>query len=103
MSEVKKIEIEVPSDFDTNSAQDCFNLGLRVLSGVYQGGTFLAYTTEETKEQGIMNILFKNESAAAIIQMSKILTNIENNVAGNKVDAINEAGKNFLNQYFNNK
>lgn len=95
----KKIEIEVPDNLDIKSAQDCFNLGLRVLTGVYSGGAFVAYTTEETKEQGIINILFKNESSAAIVSMSKILTNIENNASGNKIEKINEAGNNVLDNF----
>lgn len=96
MSEVKKIEIEVPGNMDEKSAQDCFNLGFRVLAGVYTGGAFVAYTTEESKDLGIINILFKNESCAAIIAMSKELTKIENNVPGDKIEAINKAGSEVL-------
>ena len=99
----KKVEIEVPIDIDNNSVQDCFNLGFRVLTGVYSGGTFVAYTTEETKEKGIVNIVFKNESSAAIIAMSKILTNIENNFSGNKVDEINKAGNKVLDELVEKK
>jgi hypothetical protein len=103
MNQVKKIEIEVPNDFDVKSAQDCFNLGFRVLTGVYSGGSFVAYTTEETKENGIVNILFKNESAAAIVTMSKILTNIENTVSGNKIEKINDAGNKILDEFVEKK
>jgi hypothetical protein len=94
-----KVEIVVPSDIDEKSAQDCFNLGLRMLTGVYTGGVFVAYTTEELKEQGIVSILFKNESGAAIVSMAKILTNIENNVPGDKVTEINKAGDKILDEF----
>jgi hypothetical protein len=103
MNQVKKIEIEVPNDFDVKSAQDCFNLGFRVLTGVYSGGAFVAYTTEETKENGIVNILFKNESAAAIVTMSKVLTNVENTVSGNKIEKINDAGNKILDEFIEKK
>ena len=39
---------------------------------------FVAYITEETKEQGMINILFKDYSCAAIIEMCKQLRRIEN-------------------------
>jgi hypothetical protein len=98
-----KIEISVPDDIDEKSAQECFNLGLRVLTGVYMGGAFVAYTTEELKEQGIVSILFKNESAAAIVSMSQALTNIENNVAGEKIEEINKAGDKILDNFVEQK
>lgn len=103
MNNSKKIEIEIPNDLDEKSAQDCFNLGFRVLTGVYTGGVFVAYTTEETKEQGIVNVLFKNESAAGIIAMSKALTNIENTSPGNKIEKINEAGNKILDNFVEKK
>ena len=99
----KKIEIEIPNDLDEKSAQDCFNLGFRVLTGVYTGGAFVAYTTEETKEQGIVNVLFKNESAAGIIAMSKALTNIENSSPSDKIEKINKAGNNILDSFVEKK
>lgn len=103
MNDVKKIEIEVPGDFDIKSAQDCFYFGFRVLTGVYSGGAFVAYTTEETKDKGIVNVLFKNESAAAIIAMSNALTNIENTVSGNKIDEINKKGNEVLDKFVEKK
>lgn len=103
MTQVKKIEIEVPEEFDIKSAQDCFNLGFRVLTGVYSGGAFVAYTTEETQDKGIINVLFKNEACAAIVSMSKILTNIENTVSGNKIDCINNAGNKVLDDFVEKK
>lgn len=98
-----KIEIEVPGDIDKKSAQDCFNLGLRMLTGVYTGGVFVAYTTEELKDKGVVSILFKNESGAAIISMAKILTNIENNVPGEKIEEINKAGDKVLDDFIEQK
>ena len=103
MNNSKKIEIEIPNDLDEKSAQDCFNLGFRVLTGVYTGGAFVAYTTEETKEQGIINVLFKNESAAGIIAMSKALTNIENSSPSDKIKKINEVGNKILDDFVERK
>ena len=99
----KKIEINVPDDIDQKSAQDCFNLGLRVLTGVYMGGAFVSYTTEELKDKGVVSILFQNESAAAIVSMSNALTNIENNVPENKLEAINKAGNVVLDKFVEQK
>ena len=101
--QTKKIEIEVPDELDINSVQDCFNLGFRVLTGVYSGGAFVAYTTEETQDKGVVNVLFKNEACAAIVSMSKILTNIENTVSGNKIEKINEAGNKVLDELVKKK
>lgn len=103
MNEAKKIEIEIPNDFDSKSAQDCFNFGLRALTSIYCGNVLLAYTTEETKEQGITNVLFKNEPAAAMIKMSKILLDIENSTNENKIESINNAGNELLKDFFGKK
>lgn len=103
MPMMKKITIEVPEEFDIKTAQECFWLGARVFTGVYGGGAFVAYTTDEVKDKGIINILFKNESCAAIIEFSKALTNIENQSPSNKINEINDAGNQVLDKWLERK
>ena len=101
----KKIEIFVPQEFDEKTCQECFNLGMRVFTGVYGGGAFVAYMTEESKDKGMLNTLFQDYSCAAIIEMCNHLRRIENNSANleEKVKEINKSGNEVLEKIEENR
>ena len=76
-SKTKKANISIPINMDEPTAQQCFLLGLRAMTNIYNSGVVVNYAMENKK--GIENNVFFNKEAGAIIDFVNAMQNIHKN------------------------
>ena len=75
MKDVENIEmkINVPSNMTPETAQQCFILGLRTLTYMYNQGVVVSYLDEFKNERNIKSLALRNEDAASVIKFVDFL------------------------------
>ena len=76
-TKTKKMEINVPDNMDSKTAQQAFIFGLRNLTFTYQGGLSVNFAT--SNGEGVCNYVFYNEEAGAIIDFIDAIQQLNEN------------------------
>lgn len=102
MKDVENIEmkINVPSNMTPETAQQCFILGLRTLTYMYNQGVVVSYLDEFKNERNIKSLALRNEDAASVIKFVDFLQNMNETNFDKKIKTLEEKGNEIIKENY---